>query len=159
MKNIITCLIIATALFYGCKKSGNNTPAPSAKTQWTFSGNTYYGVTTVFDPDSLEESLTSTDSLGNQIYLIFPTRPAKNGVYNAVLANLPLPSDLAPNQCMVGALVMNNGDVIYLSTGTGGKVSVTISSGKITAVLSGVGLENLDLPQDAPTLSGTLHEQ
>jgi hypothetical protein len=60
---------------------------------------------------------------------------------------------------MVGSVVMNNGNVYYVSTGTAGKVSVTISSGKITAILTGVGMKTWICCRTLPPFSGTLHGQ
>jgi hypothetical protein len=116
-KTITTCLLTATFLFYSRKKSGNNNvAAPSAKTQWTIAGNTYFGLSTVFDTDTAELDLLSTGSLGNYLDIVFHTRPVKHGTYDVVLGNATFPSQLGADQCDVGALIMNNGNRYYVST-------------------------------------------
>lgn len=60
---------------------------------------------------------------------------------------------------MVGAVIMNNGNVYYASSGVSGSVSVTVTPGKIAAVLTNVAMDNVDFPQDTAAISGTPHEQ
>ena len=158
IKSLMSCLLAATCFFFSCKKSGNSGPAPSSQTAWTISGATFYGETTLFGTDTVLLSLESADSLGNNVDIAFHARPVTNGKYSVVLENATS-SQLGVNQCEVFALIVNNGNNFYGSSGKSGNVSVTIAYGKITAVLSNINMENINDPQDTTTVSGTLHEQ
>jgi small ligand-binding sensory domain FIST len=135
-KLLILVLTIVTAiLFYGCKK--NETVAPTSS-QWTFKGTAYQGIITSYD-DTTSISfahIVSVDAASNSLSVNFYSHPAGNSDYT-IINNSTLTTD---TDCLVQVVVNN---VAYTSTGVGGgKVSVTISGGKLTATFNNIPVAN-----------------
>jgi hypothetical protein len=137
MKKLLLLIltIVTTILFYNCKKSETPTPTSS---QWTFKGITYKGLITGYD-DTTSISfahIVSVDAASNSLSVNFYSHPVGNSDYT-VINNSTLNTD---TDCLVQVVVNN---VSYTSTGIGGgKVSVTISAGKLTATFNNIPVAN-----------------
>jgi hypothetical protein len=146
MKTTIKILAMATMFaiaLTGCSKKNDASPSSSS---WTSGGTTYAAATTVFTNNTLLAIAKSKSQI--TIGILFNSRPAA-GTYTVASDNI------SSSQCAIQTTGAGNNAA--LSQG-GGKVTITISGGKIHATFSAVPMVDIT-SQPAGTISGDLTEQ
>lgn len=145
----IVSVFFAIVVFYSCSKSNTNT-SPPASSNWTYDGNTYEGVVTLYDSTTFP-ILNSKDTLGNLIYLVFNSAPTANSSYT-VVENVTDSAKTSPYVSISISPATSN--VTYVSLGkVGDGVHVTIVNGKVHATFSDCTITNFT---DTTLVSGTL---
>ncbi len=154
MKLLLTVLTVATIMVStSCSKNNSKKNTNPTSSEWTYHDTTFKGLVTGYDSLSAYPILSSRDSLGNMIYLLFNSRPTANGTFT-VVQNVEDSSNV--NAYVSISISSSASSLIYNSTGKPGDVMhVTFVNGKLQATFSNITiLSTLDIT----TVSGTLLE-
>ena len=143
-------LIIALFLISGCSKNNSKSNTNPTTSEWTYHDTTFKGLVTGYDSLSAYPILSSRDSSGDMIYLVFNTRPTQNSTF-IVAQNVADSSNVNP---YVTISISTSSGLTYNSTGkTGDKLNATIVNGKLQATFSNITILST---ADITTLSGTI---
>ena len=139
-------LAMATMLAVITNGNSRNHDVSLSSSKWNANGTNYTAVTTLFTNNTLLAIAKTNSEI--TIGILFNSRPTA-GIYNVVNNNI------GSGQCIIQAT--GTGNNVSLSQG-GGKLTVTITDGKIYATFSAVPMVDI-ITQSAGTISGDLIEQ
>ena len=144
-------IVIALFLLNSCSKNNSKSNAIPTTSEWTYHDTTFQGLATGYDSLSAHPILSSRDSLGNMIYLIFNARPGTNSTFT-VVQNVADSANINPYVTIVISSSISN--LSYNSTGKAGdKLTATIINGKLQATFSDITILST---ADIITVSGTI---
>ncbi len=133
-------VVIIVTLTFSCSKSNNNNGGPTSS-EWTYSDTTFKGYITGYDSISLIPQVTSLDSLGNKIHVLFTIRPKVNSQY-VVVADV-FDSLNRGNYATIWIYPAKENNE-YMSTGKAGDiVTATIIDDKVHVTFSNISILTL----------------
>jgi hypothetical protein len=142
-------VVLVFILSYGCSKNNNNTSPTSS--EWSYNDTTFKGYITGYDSISLIPQITSLDSLGNKIYVMFTVRPKVNSQY-AVVADVF--DSLNKGNYATISISRAHTNYDYSAIGKAGDmVTATIVDDKVHVTFSNISLYSFT---GQTTISGTL---
>jgi hypothetical protein len=139
--SFLTLAVIALLAFSGCTKKDSNSSTTS--TNWTILGTTYTGSSTIVTSGGIS-TLIGADVSSDVCTINFSTVPTASGTYT--IAVTP-----DATHCSAGAYVAATSKTYAATNGT---ISVTVSGGKVTAVINGIQV--IDNTNNITTINGTL---
>jgi hypothetical protein len=144
-------LVVALLLLSGCSKNNSKSNTNPATSEWSYHDTTFKGLVTGYDSLSAYPILSSRDSSGDMIYLVFNTRPTQNSTFT-VVQNVADSSNVNPYVTISISYATSN--LTYNSTGKAGdKLNATFVNGKLQATFSDITILST---ADITTLSGTI---
>ncbi len=159
MKKLLSIAAAAILLFSACKKSDTAAPSTNAESTWTLAGVTYKGTisykATTSGGDILANFWDGTPSATvkvNSLALSFKQDPTTSGTYQLVgIGTTP-----AGKQFQLSAGTAAGAAYAYIGPATV-DVTVTVTNGKIKAVIPEVNMKSTTTAPDAK-LSATVQE-
>jgi hypothetical protein len=144
-------VVIIVTLTFSCSKSNNNNNGGPTSSEWTYSDTTFKGYITGYDSISLIPQITSLDSLGNKIYVMFTVRPTINSQY-IVVADVF--DSLNKGNYATISISRAHSNYDYSAVGKAGDiVTATIIDDKVHVTFSNISLYSFT---GQTTISGTL---